>query len=255
MTDHLTINQQAWDARVADHLHSDFYDVKGFLAGECQLNALELDWVGDVTGQKLLHLQCHFGMDSLSWVRRGAEVTAVDLSPEAIAAAKNLAAQANLSAEFIADDVMHYIQKSREFDLVFVSYGALCWLPDMTAWADGIARQLKSGGRLVLVEFHPVFDLLSGYSYFHETEPVVETETSYTENAEKAHEIAVWSHPTSDVLTALINAGLQIKQFKEQAMSPYDCFDGLVEKQPGCFYFEYQRQEVPLVYAVEAVKK
>lgn len=255
--DYLIINKKAWDAKTKAHVKSSFYDVPAFKEGKNTLNDIEMKALGDVSGKRLLHLQCHFGLDSMSWARLGAEVTGVDLSSVAIDQARLLSESCNIPASFVCDDVMNYMQQPREFDVVFTSYGAICWLPDIKAWAQGVARQLKPGGTFFMAEFHPVYDLIVGYPYFHQAEPDIEEEAVYTEN-KTGHEkqtIAVWSHPLGDVLSALLEAGLVIQSFEEFNYSPYDCFDDMEEGAAGQFCIKHNGQDVPLVYALKAIKK
>ena len=253
---YLKINKKAWDAKTKAHVKSSFYDVPAFVAGKSTLNDIELKALGDVRAQSLLHLQCHFGMDTMSWAKLGADVTGVDLSSVAIDEAKVLSQECNIPAKFVCDDVMNYMQQVREFDVVFTSYGAICWLPDIKAWAHGIARQLKHGGTFFMAEFHPVYDLIAGYPYFHQAEPDVEEEAVYTENkSEEKQTIAVWSHPLGGVLNALLEAGLTIQNFEEFDYSPYDCFDGMEERVKGRYYVKHNGHDVPLVYALKATKK
>ncbi|WP_154223495.1 class I SAM-dependent methyltransferase [Marinicella rhabdoformis] len=254
--DYLKLNKKAWDAKTKIHVKSSFYDVPAFKAGNNTLNDIEMKALGDVSGKSLLHLQCHFGLDSLSWARLGAKVTGVDLSSVAIKQAQDLSEQCDLHATFICDDVINYLQKRRQFDVVFTSYGTICWLSDIKAWAQGVARQLKPGGTFFMAEFHPVYDLLDGYSYFHQLEPDVETETVYTENkSEEKQAIAVWSHPLGEVISALLCAGLSIQAFEEFDYSPYDCFDNMEERQAGQFHLQHKGNDIPLVYALKAVKE
>ena len=174
----LALNRALWDERVPIHVASDFYDVDAFLAGASTLRSFELEEVGDVAGLTLLHAQCHFGLDTLSWARRGARVTGLDFSEPAIAAARKLAADAGLEAEFVASDVYEAAAAlgDRRFDLVYTGLGALNWLPDVERWARVMASLVAPGGRFYLAEFHPfsaVFaeDALTvKYPYFH-TEP------------------------------------------------------------------------------------
>ncbi|MGP1782892.1 class I SAM-dependent methyltransferase, partial [Shewanella frigidimarina] len=144
--DYLSVNQQGWDRRVQTHVTSAFYDVAGFLAGKSSLQEIELANL-EVKGKNLLHLQCHFGLDTLSWARMGANVTGVDLSPAAITQAQSLAEQTKLNAQFICSDVYSVTESiSQQFDLVFTSYGAIVWLPDLDKWAQIIASKLVAGG-------------------------------------------------------------------------------------------------------------
>lgn len=253
--DYLQVNQQAWDKRTEIHKASRFYDVDGFLQGASSLQEIECRELA-VAGKSLLHLQCHFGLDTLSWARLGAKVTGVDLSPAAIGYAQELAQKAKLDATFVASDVYQcrqYIQT--QFDLVYTSYGALCWLPDLRQWAEVVAASLKPGGEFYMVEFHPLQAVFEGYRYFSHAEPDIETEVTYTENAnDEKHTTATWSHPISEVINALIQAGLNIQSVQEYDYSPYNCFEGLVEVAEGRYAWLHQEQAIPLTYALRAKK-
>ena len=254
--DYLTINQDTWNKRTAIHIDSRFYDVAGFLKGNSSLNPIELQQVGGVQDKRLLHLQCHFGLDSLSWARLGAVVTGVDFSSTAIEHARRLAEQSSLKATFVESDIYQFgVNNSVQFDIVFTSYGVLCWLPDLTLWAQVVAGALCVGGELHLVEFHAVNDLLSGYSYFPQNQGDVEEEGTYTENCDgKKSAVVTWAHSLSEVITALINAGLTIEEFKEYPSSPYDCFEGLEYVDNAGYQLRYKGQLVPLIYAIKARK-
>ncbi len=254
---HFETNKNSWNQRVETHFNSKFYDVPGFLAGGCSLNEIELAGLTDVKDKTLLHLQCHFGLDTLSWARRGAQVTGVDISDEAISKANQLKQQTQLQAQFICADVYAFgEQNQQQHDIVFTSYGAICWLPDLDRWAQVVANGLKPGGRLYMAEFHPIIDLIAGYDYFHQNDPDISVEDTYTENCDGSqHEFAVWAHPLGDVITALTTAGLEIRALTEFDYSPYDCFAGMQEKQPGRFYLEHKNHHVPMVYSLMAIKK
>ncbi|MGI2260942.1 class I SAM-dependent methyltransferase [Shewanella sp. GXUN23E] len=257
MEDYLEINRRGWDARTRIHLNSRFYDVPGFLGGNSSLNCIELAAIGDdVTGKSLLHLQCHFGLDTLSWARLGASVTGLDLSCQAIEQATALTRQTGLEASFVCADVYRAQQVlQRQFDIVFSSYGALCWLPDLDLWAQTVQSCLKPGGIFYLAEFHPVQGLLAGYRYFHTREPDIEEEGSYTENAgDSCERFMSWSHSLADVIGSLLRAGLQLIEFKEFDFSPYNCFEGLEEVAEGCFQMRHGGQTVPMVYSIKALK-
>ena len=253
--DFIAINKATWDKRTALHLDSKFYDVEQFKAGQCSLNPIELAQVGDVAGKSLLHLQCHFGQDTLSWARKGATVTGVDLSSEAIKSAQGLARELDIEATFIESDVCSFDTSQQQFDLVFTSYGVLCWLQDLDAWANTVATALKSGGHFHLVEFHPFVDLLSGYSYFPQVEPDVEFEGTYTENCSgEESQVVTWPHSISEVIQALLKAGLTIESFDEHVYSPYDCFDGLQAVAGKGFEKRHEGQQLPLLYSIKAYK-
>jgi hypothetical protein len=180
----------------------------------------------------------------------------VDLSPAAIGRAKELAIRAGLEAEFICSEICAFERSgSQPYDIVFTSYGAVCWISDLERWADIISTNLAIGGTFYMAEFHPVYDLLAGYSYFSRLEPDVEEEASYTENAsEIVAEFAVWAHPFTDVVNALIGAGIRIDRLNEFPFSPYNCFEGLEEREPGRFYLAHGGHDAPLVYSVTGTK-
>jgi SAM-dependent methyltransferase len=254
--EYFDMNRAGWDRRASAHFESRFYDVDGFLAGRTSLREIELSELGDVAGKRLLHLQCHFGLDTLSWVRQGAVCTGVDISPVAIGKARELAARAGLAAEFVCSDVYGFKRQGQEpYEIVFTSYGALCWLPDLNKWAATVAANLAPGGRFYIVEFHPIHDLLAGFSYFTQAAPEVAEEGTYTENgADVVARFAIWAHPLSSVINALIAAGIRIERVNEFAFSPYNCFEGLVEREPGRFCLGHRGQDVPMVYSVTGRK-
>lgn len=156
MDDYLKINQESWNNKVAYHLDSKFYDMEGFMKGETSLPSLDIELLGDVQRKTVLHLQCHFGQDSLSISRLGAKVTGVDLSNKAIDSAKSITEQLQLDAQFLCCDIYNLPKELDEkFDVVYTSYGTIGWLPDLNRWAEVISHFLKPGGKLVFVEFHP----------------------------------------------------------------------------------------------------
>ncbi len=253
---YLEINKEAWNKRTKVHVESEFYGLESFRRGESSLNPIELEEIGNVKDKKLLHLQCHFGQDTLSWARLGATVTGVDLSSESIAQAKKLALEIGVESTFIMKDIYQFgIENKQVFDVVFTSYGALCWLPDLTKWANTIASCLPVGGELCLVEFHPFNDLLSGHSYFPQNQPDIDEEGTYTENCDGEKLTTVtWGHSLSEVITALISAGLSIESFKEYPYSPYNCFDGLEYVNNKGYQLLRDGKQVPLVYSITARK-
>lgn len=254
--DYKAINKKAWDKRTQVHIESKFYDVDAFLSGDSTLNAVELDQVGDVQGKSLLHLQCHFGQDTLSWARLGANVTGVDLSSASIEQANKMANKIGVEAEFICADIYSFGESNRkQYDIVYTSYGVLCWLPDLDLWAKTVALSLKKGGQFNLVEFHPFNDLLSGYSYFPTKTPDVEDEGTYTENCtgEKSKMIT-WAHSLSEVTQSLIDAGLTISEFQEYPFSPYNCFEGLEIVDGKGYHLLFKGQQTPILYSIKAHK-
>jgi len=254
--DYFELNRESWNQRAKVHFDSSFYDVDGFMAGTTSLREIELAELTEVSGRKLLHLQCHFGLDTLSWARLGAHCTGVDISPVAIDKARQLNEAAGLNAEFVCTDVYSYCREQADpFDIVFTSYGTICWLPDLDRWAQLVSSNLAVGGTFYMAEFHPAYDLFSGYSYFDKREPDVEEESTYTENSgDLKVTMAVWSHPLGKVLNALVNAGIAIQRVNEFPYSPYPCFEGMTEREPGRYYIEHKGQDIPLVYSITGQK-
>ncbi len=259
--DYLEKNRNSWNQRTLYHLKSDFYDLEGFLKGASSLKSIELELLGDVKDKSILHLQCHFGQDSLSLARMGAWVTGVDLSDIAIYSAQSLAVQMNLlNVEFICSDV-YDLRLNQQFDLVFTSYGVIGWLPDLDMWAEIIARHLKPGGRLVFVEFHPVIWMFDEkfrylqYSYFNrEAIEEVSNGTYADQDAPITTETVSWNHSLSEVMGALLKQGLQIQSFEEFDYSPYDCFSETVQVEPGKYQIHPLEGKIPMAYALSALK-
>lgn len=262
-SNYLNVNRQLWNDRVPVHINSSFYDVAAFKLSKNSLNPIELALLGDVNKQHWLHLQCHFGMDTLSLSQRGAIVTGLDFSEKAIDAARNLSKELQLPATFICSEVYATPESlNHQFDGVFTSYGTIGWLPNLNAWAATIARCLKPNGVFVMADFHPVIWMYDNaiqhitYSYFNR-ETIFETEegTYAQTDAALQHTSISWNHPISDILNALISAGLRIDVFNEYDYSPYACFPNMVETQPGQFQRSEWQGKVPWVYAIKAVKQ
>lgn len=235
-------NKKLWDGRVEGHFASPFYDVAGFLNGKCTLMPPELEALGDVSGKSLLHLQCHFGLDSLSWARRGAVVTGVDFSAPAIAKARALADDAHLQARFVESDVYdlpHHLEG--QFDIVFASYGTLLWLPDLERWAEVVCHYLKPGGRFCLVEFHPQWHAFNWetlqlqYPYFNQGKPLEESAaTSYAGAKETPGATEYfWNHSIAEILQPLLIRGIRLQTFREYPYSTYNCFPDMEEVRTG----------------------
>lgn len=259
----LEINKNSWNAKVDPHLKSDFYFVDEFLNGRSSLNSIELELLGDIQGKSILHLQCHFGQDSISLSRMGAKVTGIDLSDKAIEAAINLAQQCETDTEFICSDVYNLPEAlDRQFDIVYTSYGTIGWLPDLEKWAGVISHFLKPGGRFIMAEFHPVVWMFDddftkvAYNYFNE-KPIVETyEGTYADqSAPIVQEYAMWNHSLAEVLDNLIKKNIELKIFQEFDWSPYPCFRHVEEFEKGKWRIPQFGNKIPLVYALMAQKK
>jgi 2-polyprenyl-3-methyl-5-hydroxy-6-metoxy-1,4-benzoquinol methylase len=256
--DYLSVNRAHWNSVVPTHLKSDFYNVAGFLSGGCSLNTIELDLLGDIRNKKILHLQCHFGLDSLSLARRGAQVTGVDFSEEAIAAANALSVQSGVDACFICCNLYDLPKHLNEqFDVVFTSYGTIGWLPDLDAWAAVVARFLKPGGTFVMAEFHPVIWMHDNsfshiaYDYFISTPIVEHEEGSYADRSAQVNGTNItWNHALSETIGSLLRHGLRLNRFEEYDYSPYPCFPNVREVQTGHFRFEHIAQRIPMVFGL-----
>ena len=260
---YIDINRQAWNSKTDTHLKSEFYNVEGFLNGKSSLNEIEINLLGDLKGKSILHLQCHFGQDTISLSRLGAHATGVDLSDLAIDRARQLAKDALASAQFICSDIYDLPNHLDEkFDIVFASYGVIGWLPDLQKWAGVISNFLQPGGKLVFVEFHPFVWMFDNnfeniaYRYFN-SGPIIETETgTYADKtADLSIKTVAWNHSLGEVINSLIANGLTINSFDEYDYSPYNCFNKTVEYEPNKYRIAHLGDKIPMVYALTADKK
>ena len=255
-------NKKLWNQRTVVHKDSSFYDVSSFLKGKSSLNEIELRELGNVEGKKILHLQCHFGMDSLSLARMGADVTGVDLSDAAIEEAKRLNDETGLHAKFICCNVYDLKDHLNEqFDIVFTSYGVIGWLPDLNKWADIISHFLKPGGVFYMAEFHPVvwmmdedFKEIKYYYHNHET-IVIDSQGTYTDrNADIHTKEYSWNHSISEVLNALLAQKLQLQFFNEYPYSPYPCFKNVIQGSDHNWRVIGLEDKIPMVYSLKMTK-
>ncbi len=255
-------NKVTWNNKVKVHANSDMYNLEGFKNGSSSLMPYELDALGDVNGKSLLHLQCHFGQDTLSWSRMGAKCTGVDLSDEGIKLAKQLNDELKLDAEFVCCNVLDTSKHVKaEFDIVFTSYGVIGWLPDLKPWGKMIAERLKKGGTFFMAEFHPIvwmFDYLEDkpimkYGYMQDEVIYEEYEGTYADEESKmiSKEYG-WNHGLSEVVNALTDAGLHIEYLNEYDESPYDVLPNLKETDSGMFVTKDKLY--PLIFTLKAVK-
>lgn len=260
---YLQINKQAWNNKVSIHISSDFYEQENFINGKITLPKTDLDALGDVSGKRILHLQCHFGQDSLSLARLGAKVTGIDFSEDAIAKAKSLNNKLGLDAEFICCDVYDTLQQiSEKFDIVYTSYGTIGWLPDLDKWASVIANALKPNGKFVFFEFHPVVWMYDNdfnevfYNYF-KSEPILEEETgTYADRyVNIEYKTITWNHSLSEVFQSLIKQNIKIENFEEFDYSHYNCFSHTEEFEPGKFRIKKFGNKIPMMYSIVGIKK
>jgi len=265
MNDHNTYfeaNRNAWNQRTSVHKDSAFYNLAGFKKGDTVLTKIELEELGDVSGKSLLHLQCHFGMDTMNWERLGAHCTGVDLSDSAIALARETAAELDLETQFIncnVYDLKAHCQDS--FDIVFTSYGTIGWLPDINRWAAIVSHFLKPGGVFYIVDFHPVLWMMDEnfsyikYPYFN-GEVIAEINNgSYTDrDAPIQTEEYSWNHDMGSIITALASNGLHIEFLHEFPYSPYNCFNKLQQGSDGMWRIEGMDEKMPMLYSIRARK-
>ncbi|MBD3583030.1 class I SAM-dependent methyltransferase [Flavobacterium selenitireducens] len=260
--DYLDLNRKTWNDKVAVHVNSEFYGQQDFLNGKNSLQAIEIELLGDVADKRILHLQCHFGQDTISLARMGATTVGVDFSDKAIEVAGDLAKTLKADATFICSDIYDLPNRMyQEFDIVFTSYGTIGWLPDLEQWAKVISHFLKPGGKFVFVEFHPVIWMFDDdftkvtYDYF-KSDPIIEDTTgTYAQtDSDIQNRTVSWNHGVSEVVKSLIDNGLTIQKFDEYDYSPYNCFRHTEEFEPGKFRIARFGNKIPMVYAIVAAK-
>jgi SAM-dependent methyltransferase len=270
VVDWRTINRLNWDERVPLHLKADSYDLTPLREGRGRLHPIEEAELGPVAGRRILHLQCHFGRDSLTLAQQGAEVVGLDFSGPAIQTARELAAELGLAgrARFVQADVYDTptaVSEPGSFDIVFVTWGALCWLPDVRSWATIVARFLKPGGFLYLAEGHPaalVFDDEAAgpdgapgrfMPYFQRAPLIIDDPRDYADpDVRLANSRTVeWMHPLGEVVTALLSAGLRLAWLHEHDRIPWRMFAELVEAEGGLYRWP-DRPWLPLGYSLRA---
>jgi SAM-dependent methyltransferase len=259
---YLKINRKAWNDKTVVHLQSEFYDQKAFLAGKNSLKNPELQVLGDVNGKRILHLQCHFGQDTLSLVRMGAKVTGLDFSEVAIENAIRINEELGLDARFVCSDVCDLPKELyNQFDIVFTSYGTIGWFPDLEPWAETIKNALVPGGKFIMVDFHPFIWTFDNdmkyiqYDYF-KSEPIEEEiEGSYADrNAPIKTKTISWNHGIGEILNTLIQSGISIQEFTEMDFSPFDCFSNLKKIEDDKFVFSHIEPAIPMIYRIVGVR-
>lgn len=256
-------NRRLWNARTAVHAESEFYNVEDFKKGKLTLKNVELNSLGDVKGKTLLHLQCHFGMDTMSWERLGAKVTGVDISDDSINLARQLNDEVHLNAQFVRSNIYDLKENlTGEFDIVFTSYGTIGWLPDLDKWADVIAHFLKKGGTFYIVDFHPVVwmfdDKFEHIVYPYENKEVIRSEIQGTYADRDADLEGVeygWNHSMSEIIGSLMKHGMEIKAFNEYTYSPFNNFVNMVRGEDGNYRIRGMGDKMPMLFELICVKK
>jgi SAM-dependent methyltransferase len=263
-------NEALWNAWTAVHAVGDFYDLEGFKAGGVRIRPYEIELIGDVSGKSLLHLQCHFGIDTLSWARLGARVTGTDFSPAAVELARSLAAELGFTdARFVQANLYDLPGVlDGQFDVVYTSRGVLGWLPDVAAWARVVAHYLAPGGRFFITEIHPVAEVFENvgvepgelrltYPYWEHPEPLTfAVQGSYADpTADVGHQTEHgWDRSLGEIVTALIDAGLRIDTLVEHPFLDWKA-DYLVEAPDGTWRLPPDgRGELPLMFSLLAAK-
>lgn len=267
MNKYLEANKRRWDQLALEHKDSAFYDLEGFKAGKDRLRSIELSELGDVQGKTMLHLQCHFGLDSLAWARRGAAVTGADFSQKAIALAQSLGDELAIPTRFVCADVYQLPELlSGEYEIVFTSYGVLHWLPDLEQWAEVISHFLSPGGIFYMVEDHPLFRIFRSGSdgeiraerdYFRSEEPqcIEETGSYASTSEESAGEYYIWDHSLGEVIQSLIDAGLQIEFLHEFPYAARAKFPTMVQGEDGWWRLPgEQHRTIPFLFSLKARK-
>lgn len=262
MIDYIKVNQKWWNNVAPIHLKSKLYNLEGFKKGKTSLVSIEKEELGNIKEKNLLHLMCHIGMDTLSWARLGANVTGVDMSDKSIRIARKLSREIKIPAKFICSDIYELPNVlDKKYDIVFTSYGVLCWVSKIKKWAKIISHFLKKGGTFYIVELHPFTNILSydfkiSYKYFKRGPYIDDSSGTYTDwNESVMGTTYEWSYTISDVINVLINEGLKIECVHEFPYTMYDQFPGFMEQNDkGQFVLKNKKIQIPLLFSLKATK-
>jgi SAM-dependent methyltransferase len=270
MDDHLGTNLTNWEARVPIHAGSREYGLERYVEDPARLSdvvAFDAPFLGDLSGQRAVHLQCHLGTDTLSLARLGAETTGVDFSPSALEVARDLAARAGPPVRYVespVDDVP--VRLPERFDLVYTGVGALNWLPSVRRWAEVVAGLLEPGGRLHLREGHPALwaidetrgdgALVLDLPYFETDAPIRwEDDRTYAGEGVVAQPVTYeWNHGLGEIVQAVIDAGLRITRLEEHRSVEWPALPGMVEVDHGRYALPERPERLPLMYTLQAVR-
>ncbi len=263
-------NRARWDEKVPIHLRNrtGFYGIDDFKAGSDILSPIEAAEIGDLSGKRLVHLQCHFGLDTLALVRRGASVTGVDFSGPAVAAARALAAETGLAAHFVEANVYDAVAATEgPFDAVYTTWGTIGWLPDIRRWAEVVAGLLAPGGFVYLADHHPILTTLEQegdelvFRYPWRSDPTAplsfEEAKTYTgdEDVLLNSQSYEWSHPFSSLLTGLVDAGFRLAFLREHESIPWQAFPMMVPAGGrGMYRLPDGHPGLPLSFSLKAIR-
>lgn len=273
MEGYAQLNRASWDERAPAHAASSHYALSEFIEDPAFLSDVvrfDLPRLGDIQGVRGVHLQCHIGTDTISLARLGAKMTGLDFSPAALAEARELTLRAGAAVKFVESELYAAtdVLDSESFDLVYTGVGALCWLPSIDRWAQVVATLLAPGGRLFIREFHPMLWTLSDprpdgmlvveYPYFEREEPMVfDYPGTYVETSAtfKHNRTIEWNHGLGEIVTSLMDHGLELRMLVEHDSAPNNSLEGLMEEVGGGEWRLVDRPwRVPHTYTLQAVK-
>ncbi|PQQ36101.1 class I SAM-dependent methyltransferase [Photorhabdus laumondii] len=257
----IEMNTLAWDMRAFVHINSKFYDIDRFMQGHCTLPEIDKTLLGDVKGKRILHLQCHFGLDTLSLARRGGICTGLDISSIAINKANELAEKMRIEADFLIHDVHKLSQfDNGTYDIIYTSYGVLCWISDLYQWAIDIKKLLSPQGKLIVIEYHPFLNILfpgslAGEKGYFDRDIGITKVTSGT-YADRKSDISYletrWLHSLGNILQSIISSGLILKHFEEHRFSPYPIVPTLTEQYPSGWGENCLEKSSPYLFSLVA---
>ena len=270
MDERIEINRRNWNERTPIHASSETYDLAGFKAGKITLTDIEIEEMGPVEGKSLLHLQCHFGLDTMSWARLGANVTGVDLSDASIELAKKLNDELGLGARFIRSNVYDLPEVlDDQFDVVYTAIGALCWLPELAPWGYIIARYLKPGGTFYMLDEHPAgrvfaptndrcdeYELVPNFSYFSDPDGILDEgeRRTYAGSGTINTPVYEWQHSLSEIVNSLIGAGLSIEFMHEYPYSFFKALPNMSQDPNGWWRLDELNGNVPFMLSIRATR-
>ncbi len=262
MKNYSDANKKWWNDVTLIHAGSKLYDLSGFKKGKSSLVSIEKEEIGSVKDKTLLHLMCHFGMDTLSWAREGAIVTGVDFSDHSIKLANKLSKEVKIPAKFICSDIYNLPKVlDKKFDIIFCSYGVLCWLSNIKKWTKLINHFLKDGGIFYIADVHPFTNILSCdfklyYKYFKKGPYIDDSSGTYTDWSAPVKGFTYeWSHTIGDIINAFIKEGMKIEHLHEFPFTMYDQFPGFMEKnEKGQYVLKDKKIQVPLLFSLKVVK-